>query len=242
VIARREIRIKPGAPGAVQTPGMVPIAGLPQATLPDDPSKLALPTSTVTSVSFDHPASVAAKSNVFVKLKVKGEMGLADTLDLVRPGDGKPLFSIPAISSGFPLPAPDKPGTYELRYVARSDLRSTKIVGTSTLRVTAAKPISVDSPASAVAGSTFEVKVHGSPGMGSVIVVVPPGAKINDFTSMKVVTNMGIGPVVPGQAKTQVVAPRAPGNYELRLMSIDRSSKKGAFLIEARKPIKITAK
>jgi hypothetical protein len=148
------------------------------------------------------------------------------------------------MSAQFPVPMPDKPGTYELRYVALIDLKTkaTKVVTTSVVQVTPGAKITVKSPSTAAAGRRFEVTVTGTPGMGTLILIVKPEVKTDDVFTKVSPGERGVGQVAPGRAKSMVIAPRTPGTYELRLMRMDRSARPPGFKVLVRKPIVITPK
>ncbi|MBT8492376.1 MAG: VWD domain-containing protein, partial [Deltaproteobacteria bacterium] len=180
-IARRTLRVTPGAkrPKATDRPGAVPIDGkLPNLDLKGAQLK-GFGSSKVERVVFKVPKSVEARSLLQIKMDVTGKIGLGDFIEIALKGSKKPAFRVPAMSAQFPVPMPDKPGTYELRYVALIDLRTkaTKVVTTSVVQVTPGAKITVKSPSTAAAGRRFEVTVTGTPGMGTLILIVKPEVK-----------------------------------------------------------------
>ena len=111
----------------------------------------------------------------------------------------------------LPFTAPDVPGQYELRYasgqqyltLSRAPVTVTAVTGTLT------------APASVVAGESFTVSWKGPDAPRNFISVVPKGARDGTYSSAYFYTT-------PRQNPGNLVAPLAPGAYEIRYVTAEK--------------------
>ena len=150
------------------------------------------------------PAQVAAGAKFAVAWT--GPDNARDFVTLVKAGTPENRYERYAYTSkGSPLQltAPDEPGDYELRYLTA---QSYATLGRAPVKVT---PISasIEGPAEAVAGSTFAVKWQGPNNVHDYVTVLPKGAREGESGNYRYTAQGN---------PAKVLAPLAPGDYELR--------------------------
>lgn len=129
-----------------------------------------------------------------------------DFVTLVKAGTPEKEYERYAYTSkGGPLQltAPDEPGKYELRYLTA---QSYSTLARAPVEVT---PVSatIEAPAEAVAGSTFPVKWRGPNNVHDYVTVLPKGAQEGQGGNYRYTAQGN---------PAMVLAPLAPGDYELR--------------------------
>ena len=168
------------------------------------------------------PAKVAAGAKF--KVQWTGPDNPRDFVTLVKAGAPARQYGTYAYTSkGSPLEltAPDEAGSYEVRYLTAQSYAT--LAGTA-LEVT---PISgtIKGPAEAVAGSTFPVEWQGPNNLNDYVTITPVGAKEGVSGNYRYTAQGN---------PAKVLAPLAPGDYELRYST----GQSHATL--ARAPIRIT--
>jgi len=168
------------------------------------------------------PEQVAAGAKFAVTWK--GPDNARDFITLVKKGTPEKRYeryAYTAKGSPLELTAPDEPGAYELRYLTAQTYAT---LGTAPVTVTPIKA-TISGPAEAVAGSTFPVSWQGPGNNQDYLTIVPKGA------------NEGVSGNYRYTAQgnpAQLLAPLAPGEYELRYST----GQSHATL--ARAPVRIT--
>jgi len=168
------------------------------------------------------PASIAAGANF--NATWKGPNNPRDFVTIVKAGAAAGEYgpyAYTAKGSILELRAPDQPGSYEVRYLTG---QSYATLGVAKLTVTP-NSATLQAPAEAIAGSTFPVTWKGPDNPHDYITVVAPTA-IESAHGNYEYTAKG-NPV-------KVLAPLAPGSYEVRYST----GQSHATL--ARVPIKVT--
>ena len=150
------------------------------------------------------PAQVAAGTKFAVAWT--GPNNARDFVTLVKAGTPEKRYERYAYTSkGSPLQltAPDEPGDYELRYLTA---QSYATLGRVTVKVT---PISasIEGPAEAVAGAAFPVKWQGPDNVNDYVTVLAQGAREGESGNYRYTAQGN---------PAMVLAPLAPGDYELR--------------------------
>jgi hypothetical protein len=168
------------------------------------------------------PAKVAAGGRFQVKWT--GPDNPRDFVTLVKAGTPERQYGPYAYTSkGSPLEltAPDEPGQYEIRYLTAQTYAT---LGSSPVEVS---PISatVKGPADVVAGSTFAAQWQGPGNRNDYVTIVPVGAKEGVSGNYRYTAQGN---------PAQILAPLAPGDYELRYST----GQSHATL--ARAPIRVT--
>ncbi|MBK7904226.1 MAG: VWA domain-containing protein [Proteobacteria bacterium] len=155
-------------------------------------------------------ATVSAPSQVAAGAKFAvawtGPNNARDFVTLVKAGTPEKRYERYAYTSkGSPLQltAPDEPGDYELRYLMA---QSYATLGRATVKVT---PISasIEGPAEAVAGATIPVKWQGPDNVNDYVTVLAQGAREGESGNYRYTAQGN---------PAMVLAPLAPGDYELR--------------------------
>ena len=158
------------------------------------------------SASLTAPAQVAAGTKF--KVSWTGPNNPRDFVTMVKAGTREKTYERYVYTDKGPtleFTAPDEPGSYELRYatgtayltLARVSITVGAISGTIT------------GPAQAVAGETFKVSWKGPDNARNFVTVVPKGASEGAYTGSYFYTT-------PQNNPGNLVAPLAPGEYELR--------------------------
>jgi hypothetical protein len=150
------------------------------------------------------PASVGVGANL--KVSWQGPNNPRDFITIVKVGTPPGRYDdYVYTSAGNPvqLRAPEQPGDYEVRYLTG---QSYATLGTTRLTVTAASA-TLKGPATAVAGSTFQVAWTGPNNARDFINLVPKGAREGASTAWAYTAQGN-----PAQMR----APVTPGEYELR--------------------------
>ena len=174
------------------------------------------------SASVTAPASVGVGANF--KITWQGPNNPRDFITVVKAGTPEKRYEAYAYTStGNPvqLRAPEQAGDYEVRYLTG---QTNSTLATAKVTVTAANA-SLNAPATAIAGGSFEVTWTGPNNSRDFINLVPLGARDGESGSWAY-TNYG------NPAKMR--APIKPGDYELRY-SLGQS-----YATLASIPIKIT--
>ena len=168
------------------------------------------------------PATVAAGSKFQVKWT--GPDNPRDFVTLVKAGTPDRQYGPYAYTSkGSPLElrAPDTAGAYEIRYLTA---QSYATLGSAPLEVTAISA-TVKGPAEAVAGGTFPVQWQGPANVNDYVTIVAVGAKEGVSGNYRYTAQGN---------PARILAPLAPGDYELRY------STGQSHTTLARAPIRIT--
>lgn len=189
-------------------------ASSPYPTLEKKPLRIEAATA-----SLEAPDQVAAGGKIQVKWTGPGH-----ARDYVGIGDGsQPYISYVYTRTGntLTLNAPDKAGTYELRYFLGN---GDKVIASRPITVGAVSA-TVKGPASATAGSTFEVSWTGPNNPRDFINIVPKGAREGESGGWSYTSK--------GNPLT-IRAPLTPGEYELRY------STGQAYVTLARTSIQVT--
>jgi hypothetical protein len=175
-------------------------------------------------------ASVAAPAQVSAGAKFKvnwsGPNNPRDFVTLVKAGSVEKTYDRYVYTDKGPaleFTAPDEPGEYELRYatgtgyltLARAPLTVAAVSGALT------------APAQSVAGETFKVTWKGPDNARNFITIVPKGAREGASTGSYFYTTPLTNPGA-------LVAPLAPGEYEVRYSTAEK------YLTLARAPIRVT--
>ena len=123
---------------------------------------------------------------------------------------GEEYLNLHLTEDGSPakLLAPTDPGTFEVRYVRGTDHR---VLRRTTLAVTS-PAVSLSVPATATAGTRFEVSWTGPARSGDYIAVAPAGSRPQRKLDWSYVT-MG--------SPLTLAAPFSPGNFEVRYLGGD---------------------
>ena len=176
------------------------------------------------SASVTAPAQIASGASVSVKWT--GPANPRDYITIVKAGAAEGTWDhYEYVAKGNPLTltAPDAPGEYEVRYLtAQTDTtlaRAKLTVGAVTGSVVA--------PATAVAGEGFKVTWKGPDNPRNFITVVPKGAREGEYSASYFYTTPQMNPGT-------LVAPLAPGDYEVRLSTAE------SYFTIARASIKVT--
>jgi len=174
--------------------------------------------------TLDAPASVPAGSAIKITWTGPGgqwdRIGIAPASAPDRPSPDTPQSTY-ATGNAVTIVVPDEPGTYEVRYFSsdpRTVLARRKV---TVLPVTAR----LEAPASAIAGSSVNVKWTGPNNGSDRIYVVNAGAPEHTQTDVSV-------PVGPNPVP--VTVPDAPGAYELRYVTAQ------SHISLARAPLTVT--
>ena len=168
------------------------------------------------------PAKVAAGARFQVKWT--GPDHPRDFVTVVKAGTPDRQYGPYAYTSkGSPLEltAPDEAGKYEIRYLTAQTYAT---LGSSPVEVTAISA-TVKGPAEVVAGSTFATQWEGPANLNDYVTIVPVGAKEGVSGNYRYTAQGN---------PAQILAPLAPGEYELRYST----GQSNATL--ARSPIRVT--
>lgn len=150
-----------------------------------------------------------------------------DFIAIVEAGapEGKYMSGYQYTNKGSPLKltAPDAPGAYEIRY----------LMGQSPYRTLGSRPLTVKgtaaaitAPAQVAAGAPIKFTWQGPDNAQDFITVVPAAAPDKEYDKY-VYTHSG--------SPAELLAPEAPGNYELRYLTGQ------SYAVLARSPIAVTA-
>lgn len=156
------------------------------------------------SATVDGPASVAAGAKFDVRWT-----GPGNDRDYVAIGDAqRPYLDYAYTKAGNPvrLTAPDKAGSYELRYFLGN---GDKLIAARNLTV-GSVTASVSAPASVAAGAKFRVKWTGPDNPLDFVTIVKAGAPERQYASYAY-TSKG--------ATLELTAPDQPGAHELRYLT-----------------------
>ena len=158
-------------------------------------------------VTLEAPAQVPAGASFEVRWN--GEANPADVLTLVPPDapeDQRRTYKY-ARSTAATFVAPDDPGTYEIRYLAKGS--SSPIRARRTIEVT---PVSatLSGPTTIEAGGTLELTWTGPGNDRDFITVVAAGSEEKTY---------GTYAYLSSGSPATLVAPEAPGEYEARYLT-----------------------
>jgi Mg-chelatase subunit ChlD len=195
------------------------ILGVGDTVIARQPITIGAVTATVTG-----PAQVAAGAKF--KVTWTGPNNPRDYVTMVKAGAAEKTFDRYVFTdkgASMDFTAPDEPGDYELRYLtgqgyltlARAPIAVSAVTGTIT------------GPAQAVAGETFKVSWKGPDNARNFVTIVAKGAREGAFTGSYFYTT-------PQNNPGNLVAPLAPGEYELRYATAEK------ILTLARATIQIT--
>jgi len=158
------------------------------------------------------PAQVAAGAKF--KVNWSGPNNPRDFITMVKAGAAEKTYERYAYTdkgSTLELIAPDEPGNYELRYATGTTYltlaRAAIVVGAISGTITG--------PAQAIAGETFKVSWKGPDNARNFVTIVPKGAREGAYTGSYFYTT-------PQNMPGTLVAPLAPGEYELRYSTAEK--------------------
>ena len=176
------------------------------------------------TASVTAPAQVAAGAKF--KVSWTGPNNARDFVTLVKADAAEKTYERYEYTSKgntLELTAPDVPGNYELRYATGKEYntlaRSPITVGAVTGTVTG--------PAQVVAGETFKAAWKGPDNPRNYVTIVLKGAREGTYSSSYFYTT-------PQNSPGNLVAPLAPGEYELRYSTAEK------YLTLARAAIQVT--
>jgi len=163
-------------------------------------------------------ASLTAPTQVDAGAKFKvnwsGPNNPRDFITMVKAGTAEKTYERYAYTdkgSTLELIAPDEPGNYELRYATGTAYltlaRAAIVVGAISGTITG--------PAQAIAGETFKVSWKGPDNARNFVTIVPKGAREGAYTGSYFYTT-------PQNMPGTLVAPLAPGEYELRYSTAEK--------------------
>lgn len=161
---------------------------------------------TVGSVSATVSAVAQVAAGARVTVKWTGPNNPRDFITIVKSGTAEKQYgAYEYASKGSPLEirAPDEPGDYEIRYLTA---QSYATLGATKIAVTA-NTASVQVPATAVAGSTFQVQWKGPNNQRDYLTIVPKVAREGESGNYAY-TERG--------NPAALLAPLEPGEYEVR--------------------------
>lgn len=144
-----------------------------------------------------------------VSIKWNGPAGDRLYVTIVDPGAKAHEYNdYQYLRAGNPLtlPAPEKPGTYEIRYNNESD----NTVLARRMLIVDTVPVSITAAPSAVIGETMDIQWEGPANEGDFITVVPEGEPEGAYDAYVYVRE---------GKNLQLKAPESPGMYELRYAS-----------------------
>ena len=164
------------------------------------------------TASLTAPAQVAAGAKF--KVNWSGPNNPRDFITMVKAGTAEKTYERYAYTdkgSTLELIAPDEPGNYELRYATGTAYltlaRAAIVVGSISGTITG--------PAQAIAGETFKVSWKGPDNARNFVTIVPKGAREGAYTGSYFYTT-------PQNMPGTLVAPLAPGEYELRYSTAEK--------------------
>ena len=164
------------------------------------------------TASLTAPAQVAAGAKF--KVNWSGPNNPRDFITMVKAGTAEKTYERYAYTdkgSTLELIAPDEPGNYELRYATGTAYltlaRAAIVVGAISGTITG--------PAQAIAGETFKVSWKGPDNARNFVTIVPKGAREGAYTGSYFYTT-------PQNMPGTLVAPLAPGEYELRYSTAEK--------------------
>ena len=164
------------------------------------------------TASLTAPAQVAAGAKF--KVNWSGPNNPRDFITMVKAGAAEKTYERYAYTdkgSTLELIAPDEPGNYELRYATGTTYltlaRAAIVVGAISGTITG--------PAQAIAGETFKVSWKGPDNARNFVTIVPKGAREGAYTGSYFYTT-------PQNMPGTLVAPLAPGEYELRYSTAEK--------------------
>jgi len=158
------------------------------------------------------PAQVAAGARF--KVNWTGPNNPQDFVTLVKAGTREKTYERYAYTSGgntLELTAPDVPGDYEIRYATGKEYNT---LARAPITVGAIKG-TVAGPATVVAGETFKATWKGPDNPRNYVTIVQKGAKEGAFSGAYFYTT-------PQNNPGNLVAPLAPGEYELRYSTAEK--------------------
>ncbi|MCP5048964.1 MAG: VWA domain-containing protein [bacterium] len=164
---------------------------------------------TVTPVTATVEGPARASAGSAFKVKWTGPDNRADYITIVEEGaSNRKFMSYGYTSHGSParITAPDKAGTYEIRYVTG---QTRKVLASTKITVTKAE-VTLKAPSSAAAGSAFKVDWTGPDNRGDYITIVPPDAEDRKFLSHAYTRN---------GSPAKIKAPEQAGEFEVRYIT-----------------------
>ncbi len=176
------------------------------------------------TASVTAPAQVAAGAKF--KVSWAGPNNPRDFVTLVTAGTREKTYQRYVYTdkgNTLEFTAPEEPGSYELRYatgqgyltLARAPIAVVAVTGT------------IAGPAQSVAGETFKVTWKGPDNARNFVTIVPKGAREGEYSSSYFYTT-------PQHNPGSLLAPLAPGDYELRYSTAEK------YLTLARAAIAVT--